>query len=156
MPAVTEWKTRVRIGLVKKVGETLAKEAKARRTLAAVRGAAAEGAAEFQNRVNTVLMTKYHEGLCVECIDISSDADAGGLLRAWEAHTPPVLVINGDADAYVQAKTIAGQLVDDLLEFLCMLRLGHSYAAVAQETKVAIVRFCKSVSRLAVKYVPKC
>ncbi len=125
VPAVTQWRTMVRLHMEKKIGKTLAAEATAKK--------AAEATVAFNARMLEVVAARYREPLCVNNVDVAADVDMSGLLEAWTARAPPAMVYDMAVDVYVQAKPMATALVDDLLDFLCQLRVGRDWASVARE-----------------------
>ncbi len=131
VPAVTEWSTRVRLGLEKKIGKILAEEVKAR-------GKVSD--ADFNRRMPAVVVARFREPLCVDHVDVAADVDTSGLLEAWALRAPPALVFDVVQDVYVQAKPMAVRLVDDLLDFVCLLRMGRDWATVSRENMEAAQR----------------
>jgi transposase InsO family protein len=131
--AVTEWSMRVRLVLERKIGKTLADEAR-------VRDPKKEDNAEFTLRMQNVVVARFREQLCVDNVDVASDVDTAGLLEAWVVRAPPGLAFNVANDVYVEAKPMATLLVNDLLDFLCLLRVGRDWATVSRENTEASQR----------------
>jgi hypothetical protein len=81
----------------------------------------------FAKRLGSVISSMVWGTLLQGHVIMDDDRDKLGLLLRWTERPLPNLNIRGDEDLTLQARSIAGKLVAELLSFLCEQRLGISF-----------------------------